>query len=89
MVGRQAAEQQSGLRTTFGKLEGSSKHVVLPSTLGYRERTELAKKHAFEYSQVSTCRSQQMSLLQFISSDILQYSILVLEQQQSLHGQLY
>jgi hypothetical protein len=39
------------LRMTFNKLEGVSDLVVQPSTLSYRERVELQKKHGYEYGR--------------------------------------
>lgn len=39
------------VRTTFGRLEGVSECVVLPSTLGYRERQLLQKTAGFEYGK--------------------------------------
>lgn len=44
-------KEQQQLRTTFGQLEHVADKVVLPSTLNYRERAEMQKKHGCEYGR--------------------------------------
>eukprot|EP00878_Enallax_costatus_P027365 GHUV01029448.1.p1 GENE.GHUV01029448.1~~GHUV01029448.1.p1 ORF type:complete len:224 (+),score=48.23 GHUV01029448.1:56-673(+) len=44
-------QDQQQLRTTFGQLDHVADKVILPSTLNYRERAELQKKHACEYGR--------------------------------------
>eukprot|EP00879_Flechtneria_rotunda_P013693 GHRR01014303.1.p1 GENE.GHRR01014303.1~~GHRR01014303.1.p1 ORF type:complete len:205 (+),score=60.85 GHRR01014303.1:295-909(+) len=42
-------------RGTFGRLEDSANNIVLPSTLGYRERTRLKQQHGFDYGRMYNC----------------------------------
>jgi hypothetical protein len=44
-------QKEQPLRTTFGRLEGVSDCVVLPSTLGYRELQLLQNTAGFEYGK--------------------------------------
>jgi hypothetical protein len=48
---QQFGQREQPLRTTFGRLEGVSERVILPSTLGYRERQLLQKTAGFEYGK--------------------------------------
>jgi hypothetical protein len=48
---QRSASREQPVRTTFGRLEGVSDCVVLPSTLGYRERQVLQKSAGFEYGK--------------------------------------
>lgn len=43
--------QDQQVHTTFGQLDHVADKVILPSTLNYRERAELQKKHACEYGR--------------------------------------
>jgi hypothetical protein len=47
----QLQSKSQNLHMTFKKLEGVSDLVVQPSTLSYRERVELQKKHGYEYGR--------------------------------------
>jgi hypothetical protein len=48
---QRSGPREQPMRTTFGRLEGVSECVVLPSTLGYRERQVLQKTAGFEYGK--------------------------------------
>ncbi|WIA35534.1 hypothetical protein OEZ86_003960 [Tetradesmus obliquus] len=56
------------VRTTFGRLEGVSECVVLPSTLGYRERQLLQKTAGFEYGKIYNS-AQSMGVVDRLTMD--------------------
>lgn len=43
--------KEKKMRTTFGQLEHVADKVAFPSTLNYRERAEMQKKHGCEYGR--------------------------------------
>lgn len=53
-------EVEQRIRKTFGQLEHIADRVTFPSTLSYRERAEMQKKHGCEYGR---CASAPFSIL--------------------------